>query len=590
MMLNTKEFFVFILSFVTALITAQTTPSNRVYDWEHAGLIEPLPAYTTTLNMQTSGADVTGILPSDDVYLSVISQCTVTNQSYTIFFPMGVYTFTNTIHLKDNVKLEGVGADTRLIFTNNGTCVNLQGVTNTTTTYSITQTGNRYDRFLKSSANGSSITMINANDFIVLKQRAAYLVNNSWAYNSVGQFFKITAIADDTLKLNHELRKNYALNDTISLYKVSPIKNAGLKCLRITRRNANITQSATIQFTSAYNCFAEGIEMDSCFFSHITLEQSANCQVSGSYFHDAYDYGGGGRAYGITVQFNSSDHKIENNIFDHLRHAVLFQAGANGNVVDYNYSINPFWTGVSLPANSAGDIVLHGNYVYANLFEGNSCQNIVIDNSHGQNGPHNTFFRNRAKLYGIFMNNNPASNDQNMVGNEITGTGLFQGQYSLAGTGHFEYGNNKQGTVTPAGTSNLTDLSYCFTTLPGFLAGYAWPVIGTPNAYNTGTIPADVRNASSSKISCNAFVTGIEEPLNSANQFQIYPNPANRIVTINTLVEFDEVTISDLLGKILIISAFSKTIDISNLSNGVYSFTIKSHQKVIYAQKIVITK
>jgi hypothetical protein len=54
-------------------------------------------------------------------------------------------------------------------------------------------------------------------------------------------------------------------------------------------------------------------------------------------------------------------------------------------------------------------MVLHGNYPFANLFEGNINQNTVIDNSHGKNGPYNTFFRNRSELWGVVMNNSPAT-------------------------------------------------------------------------------------------------------------------------------------------------------------------------------------
>jgi len=91
---------------------------------------------------------------------------------------------------------------------------------------------------------------------------------------------------------------------------------------------------------------------------------------------------------------------------------VLLQSGANGNVISYNYSLNPNQSD-SPPANGAGDLVLHGNYPFANLFEGNICQNVMIDASHGINGPYNTFFRNRVQLYGIIMSPSPATDSMN---------------------------------------------------------------------------------------------------------------------------------------------------------------------------------
>ncbi|MCB0664830.1 MAG: hypothetical protein KDC80_03365, partial [Saprospiraceae bacterium] len=204
------------------------------------------------------------------------------------------------------------------------------------------------------------------------------------------------------------------------------------------------------------------------------------------HFHHAFDYGGGGKAYGVVLHGSASLCLVENNIFNHLRHSILLQSGANGNVISFNYSTDPFWT--SFPNNIAGDIVCHGNYPFLNLFDHNIGQNIVVDNSHGANGPYNTFFRNRAELYGILMSatNSP---DQNFIGNEITGTGLGQGNYALMGSGHFEYGNSDNGAIVPGGTGDLADMSYFYSSPPEFLAE-SLPLIGPPVSPNTKSIPA----------------------------------------------------------------------------------------------------
>ena len=118
----------------------------------------------------------------------------------------------------------------------------------------------------------------------------------------------------------------------------------------------------------------------------------------------------------------------------------------------------------------------------------------MIDDSHGINGPYNTFFRNRADLYGIFMNSNPASNNQNIVGNEVTSNAPLQGMYTLAGNGHFTFGNNIKGTIMPNGTSPLNDTSYYKKNVPGFFNSYSvYPSIGIPNTISSGTIPAKQR-------------------------------------------------------------------------------------------------
>ena len=114
---------------------------------------------------------------------------------------------------------------------------------------------------------------------------------------------------------------------------------------------------------------------------------------------------------------------------------MLLQAGTNGNIYSYNYSLQQKRT--ELPSDAAGDIVLHGNYPYANLFEGNIAQNIGGDASHGMNGPANVFFRNRALHYGIAFS--AGSGDSSIViYNEVTGYRQFK-CFPVSAIGRFRY-------------------------------------------------------------------------------------------------------------------------------------------------------
>ena len=150
-------------------------------------------------------------------------------------------------------------------------------------------------------------------------------------------------------------------------------------------------------------------------------------------------------------------------------------------------------------------MVLHGNYVFANLFEGNICQHIWPDASHGANGPLNTFFRNRSETYGINVTDTLIS-QLNVVGNETyTGTwSAFIGDgYALQGANRFEHGNNTQSDgVQAPGTTSLTDYSYYLNADPSVIpslppwwtAGIAYPPIGLPLARTaTKEIPARAR-------------------------------------------------------------------------------------------------
>ena len=246
----------------------------------------------------------------------------------------------------------------------------------------------------------------------------------------------------------------------------------------------------------------KGIESDSANFAHISIMNSSNIEVTGSYFHGAFSYGGGGEGYGVVCHLSTGDCLIENNIFKHLRHAMLLQAGTNGNIYAYNYSLQQQRT--ELPSDAAGDIVLHGNYPYANLLEGNIAQNIGGDASHGKNGPANVFFRNRALYYGIAFSS--GSGDSSIVMyNEVTATGnsgifpfIGLGGLSTVGANTIASRNHRQSSggfvgdmetrFTPNGSTTYTH--FLEPVRPYFFNADLTPM-GYPGVYNSATsIPA----------------------------------------------------------------------------------------------------
>jgi hypothetical protein len=196
---------------------------------------------------------------------------------------------------------------------------------------------------------------------------------------------------------------------------------------------------------------------------------------------------------------------------------------------------------------------MHGHYTFSNLFEGNIVQNIQIDQTWGPTGPFNTFFRNRAELYGVLMTSGTVESDSlNFVGNEIPNTAVFMGNYTLAGSGHFEYGNNVRGTITPGGTSTLPDESYYLDSLPVFWTSSIFPTLGTPN-YNTGSIPARDRYLTGINLTVCAdeINTGIIADVNES-RVRIFPNPSSERFSIelqSAKANQMTLTVRDLTGK-----------------------------------------
>ena len=277
---------------------------------------------------------------------------------------------------------------------------------------------------------------------------------------------------------------------------VSLKTNVGIECLKITRADtiSSNKYGYNINFSYAGNCWVTGIESAKSQASHILLASGKNIVISGCHFHDAFTYDGTSSAgYGVTMIQHNSDSKVENCIFEHLRHSMVAKQGANGNVFAYNYSLDPFRS--EDPHDAGGDMLLHGHYPFANLFEGNIGQSIVVDDTWGAAGPYNTFFRNRVDLYGIILFDQLVNSDkQNIVGNEVTNTDSSKGNYYLQPNHHFTYDNNIKNTIHPANTNILNDKSYYLTGKPYFWnVNSAWPSIGGSNVLSSGTIPAKER-------------------------------------------------------------------------------------------------
>jgi len=484
------------LTVITHGAWCQVIPSFRSTDWTKAGYRGAIPVYPVVKNITDYGGSGDGFTLNDAALQNAITS--LNNQNGIIYFPAGNYVFNAAINLGDSIVLKGEGATNTILRFNlsgSGNLISIAGAGSSTV-------ANVSSPAFKESSSVvvDDASLFGVNDHIKIYQNDAALVNDIWALESVGQVVRIDSITGNRIYFSNALRRNYLLADAPKIRRLEMSTGVGIECLTIKRLDSSAQQTANIFLSYAANCWVTGIESDSCNFAHIQIGNSTNIEISDSYFHGSFGYGGGGQGYGVACEYTSGDCLIENNIFKHLRHSMLVQSGANGNVFDYNYSLEPFKTD-TIPYDFSGDIVIHGNYPYLNLFEGNIVQNIVIDASHGINGPYNTLFRNRAASYGIFIS--PGAGDSsNIVGNEITGTGFYKGNYYLQGNGNLEYGNNKNDSIIPAGSTVLTEKSYIYNTMPAFWnIPSLWPSVGIPIIVSTGTNPAKERFAGGMNIS-----------------------------------------------------------------------------------------
>ena len=536
-----------LLLFATG-VNAQVIPAERATDWSTAGFQLPIPEATLTLDITAFGGTGDGVTPNGGALTAAFAAAQ--GQMTVIQFPPGNFLFTSSIFLPDSVILRGATADsTTFTFTLSGAgyCISASG-----------QEGVQQFPLSQGSVRGgthlwtSSTAGIAPGDEIRLYRDDAALVVSAWALGTTGQIARVVSVDPDGVEIASPLRANYPLTAAPYFTKLQPLRYAGIECLRILRTDATPPDEwSNIFFGRASHCWVRGVESDHCNFAHIELFASTNCQVSGCYLHHAFAYGGSGQGYGVLAYYTAGENYVYDNIFEHLRHAMIVLAGANGNVFAYNRSVDPYWNEGIFPTNSAGEIVLHGDHPYLNLFESNIVQNIVIDDSHGKNGPFNTLFRNRATLWGLVMNNSPATDSVNFVGNEIIGS---PGLYVISGNGHLEHGNNVNGTITPSGTGGLTDVSYYASMEPTFLQAIGgWPQVG-PNSVSPGSIPAAERYASGNGFTvCQdpEISTGISSLMNVGG-IRCHPVPFDDRLVIDGVgsgVAPFSVTITDALGS-----------------------------------------
>lgn len=582
---------IFLLSPFNNLHSQVIDPERRV-DWSRSGYQGEKPMPGNILNALDYGAlgdSLTDNTAAIQDAFNMLNGC-----RGVIYFAPGTYLFHSTINIPDSAVIRGESSQlTHFVF-------DLGGEGHNCFTISKGQQGG-FVNVVNDPGKGTDMIIVDdpsaffANQHAELRQKNGDWDTNpiSWGEYAVGQMVFIKQVSNDTIFIENFLRADYENSLDPEIRPVVPAHETGIECLKISRLD-NSTQGVgyNIYMGFASNCWVKGVESNKSVGSHIYLTRSTNVEISGCYIHDAFEYDGSGtRGYGITLNMHTGQCLIENNILKHLRHALMVKTGANGNVFAYNFSLEPYR---SEPVHDfSGDISLHGHYAFANLFEGNIVQNIIIDHYWGPSGPWNTMFRNRTELYGIIMtfSDTTQTNNQNFAGNEVVNNDILFGNYILSGENHFEYGNNLKGTIHPEGTGNLADTSYYRNSIPAFWDINApWPPVGPPNDTNEFTIPARHRYFyGEEKTVCNdslyTWLSDFEEP-----EFSIYPNPGKGIINVIAAPSVERVEVYDLYGKKIniFIKSNQSFIFPDNLSSGMYFIHLIFRDKIKTNKYILI--
>lgn len=480
----------FILLFISSIISAQIIPKERKIEWK-PGIPSGIPELNYPItNVLKFGADSSGRLDSYFAFKSAIQN--IPESGGVILIPEGKYRIDTTIVInRDNVLLKGEGADkTKLLMYNDGTSIKVEIFGESPwwslkTNYIKGDTKifvNNHDDFKV----GLFAEIRQENDPNIMYTKPEW--EQPWSYYSVGQVFEIKNMEDGFVEFSAPL--NFDLNSQLNpqIKVLSMVTNVGFEDFYVEKKNPN---SHTFSFQNAAYCWIKNIESYKTRRSHVFLSSSLGNEIRESFFHASFDYGGGGSGYGVECNRHSTNNLIENNNFDSLRHAMLVQVGANGNVYGYNYSINPVQSEGDSCLNqdwTPPDISIHGHYPFMNLFEGNYVQEIGISDWWGPVGPGNTYFRNFVNGDGIFYKD--YSNTQNIIGNQITV--IISDSTSK---GILEYKNIIDSKLSISNSNMEGDLipSLYHKEKPKFLEEIFWPVFG-PNSNGNEILPAQKRH------------------------------------------------------------------------------------------------
>lgn len=455
--------------------------AGRTMAWHRSGA-RPFTTPGPTVLVDTLGADPTGARTSDAAVAAALDQV---REGGTVVFGPGTYLLRQPIAVPSGTTIRGAGADATTLRMGVGTGVDpirIQG-SMLRMIAPLNTPSARGDSVLVTpfGAEGGEL-------MLRLTMQDSDLVFSDWARGSVGQLLEVRSRRGDSLLLRTPLRLDVDTARQPYLAFIRPAEGIMLRCFTIEQMDSSTQEVDNISISHARDIVIDGVRSRKTNFGHIVFESSMHCTVTRCDLAESYGYGGGGRGYGVVLQFTSGDIRIEDNVFRTLRHSVLLQAGANGNAIAYNASDAPYWE--SFPADAAGDVVLHGNWVFANLAEGNDVAHIVIDNSHGANGHHNAFLRNRAREYGLFMGASPYADSTMILGNEITNTGIIKGLFTIGGKGVLSVGNYVKGRRTPAADSTPVPTSFIYGRMPALYDGRRWPPHGSALVAERDTIPA----------------------------------------------------------------------------------------------------
>jgi hypothetical protein len=509
-----------------------------------------LPVYPSVTCTGLAGNGTTNDGPAIQACINNASASTA------VFIPAGTYLVNSTVRLKSNVVLRGAGATSTFINLGSNGGLDTQNFSSSSgsldppTSYSNNSPGYHLSGAPKKGDTTLNISTgtVSAGDWIaVFADNDPTLVSPdgedghcSWCGDNTGfrvqqQIVQVTGVNGSAVTISRPLYYTLYTNPEYRKYTFGTQK-AGYENFNVTA-TGDIGAGQIILLEGCLYCWVKGVETQNTGSNsgsaHVELDYSYGCEVRDSYLHDGRSSASGAN-YGVYFQFVNSDHKVENNILRHNRHAIVYQGGGSGTAVLYNY-LDDLYTDDPTYLGSAR--TSHGAHPFMNLWEGNIASHVAADDFWGTSS-HFVFFRNW--LWGdetgtgvpSFPNSGfdaidlyPGQSYYSFVGNvlgipgkhtswsnaTLRGFDEYAGAsspivYSFGGSlgsapssdatslnhGNYDYKTN--GVAYWDGGSNHTlKSSMYYASKPAFFGSCSWPAFGPDLSPITNTLPAQAR-------------------------------------------------------------------------------------------------
>jgi hypothetical protein len=491
-----------------------------------------------------------------------------------VFIPAGTYLINSTLRLKSNVVLRGAGTTSTFInLGSSGTLTTAEFSTSTNLT-PATSYGKSSPGYALSGApkkGDTTITIssgsVSPGDWIaVFADNDPSLVSvdgedghcdwcgDNTGYRVMQQIVQVTAVSGSTATLSRPLY--YTLYNNPEYRKYSfPTQNAGYESFKVTA-TGDIGSTQIIFLQGCLYCWVKGVETQNTGSNsgsaHVEMDYCYGNEIRDGYYHDQRS-GASGAGYGVYFQFVNSDAKVENNIFRHNRHSVVYQGGGSGTAVLYNYMDDMYTDDLTYLASARTS---HGGHPYMNLWEGNIASHVAADDFWGSSS-HFVFFRNwlwgdetgtgvpgfppqegfeaidlyPMQTYYSFIGN--VLGHLNLHTNWAAATLLGFNEYAEAGNPIVYSMGGGSGNIPSSSTTSLSQGNYDYKTAgvaywqggtnhtmaasmyypsePGFLHGYPWPLEGpegnptiNPNPAETCYISGPATGAAFNPATCYA--------------------------------------------------------------------------------------